>query len=120
MNKSFKNVIILFAIILFFILIFLYFKNYNSNFIIGGDDPNFLSAVILEIPDNSKALIVQLESSSLNSKYFEEETLILDCSHEWLSIQDLQVGDVIRFYFFKTQINGNNVKVQDIVKIVNK
>ncbi len=77
-----------------------------------------LRGTILEKNEKEDTLMVQLHNSSSNAEYFVQDKVMLDCSQYWISIRDLSLGDDIEFYFFKTSIEGNSVKVQYIEQII--
>ena len=79
---------------------------------------DFLRGTILEKIKKEDTLMVQLHNSSSNAEYFVQDKVMLDCSQYWISIRDLSLGDDIEFYFFKTSIEGNSVKVQYIEQII--
>ena len=79
---------------------------------------DFLRGTILEKNEKEDTLMVQLHNSSSNAEYFVQDKVMLDCSQYWISIRDLSLGDDIEFYFFKTSIEGNSVKVQYIEQII--
>lgn len=114
-KKTLKIIIFILLIILICMLIYKY-KNENSMDLVSGDNGDHwfhLRGTILEKKDDT--LLVELDKSTENTKFFNSEQISLDCSKYSVSLDSFFVDDNIIFYFFKYNIDENNVKVEKII-----
>lgn len=110
-NKHIKALICI--IILIFFAILITNKIYPSNnFISGGNGTHWkhLEGTIKKIDLQNKSLVV----------ISQNEEFMLDCSNDFISLDMLNVGDTIIYYFFPNTASKNNgytIKVSEIKKI---
>lgn len=113
--------IILLSII---VLILIGFKSYifkenrqNMELYVGGDDYSHLfhlSGIVVEKDFNT--LLVELNDTDESILLFNEKEISLDCTKCKMDLMEASEGDIIKFYFFKYNIEDGKVKVESIVK----
>ena len=83
----------------------------------SGDDNSHwfhLSGSVVE--KTSDTLLVELNDKKESILFFDTTEVSLDCTKCKEDLGQVSEGDVIKFYFFKYNIDGKTVKIERIVK----
>ena len=81
----------------------------------SGDDNSHwfhLSGTLAEI--TSDTLLVELDDGEERASFFDTTEIILDCSKCKAELEGLTEGEKIIFYFFRYNVDGDTVKVEEI------
>lgn len=90
-------------------------NNANSELISGGTATHMYQGegVIVEISDDTEVITVELKTMESKEFSFDSDNVYLDYS-KVQHMDKVNVGDTIRFYFFKWHVENANIKVQYI------
>lgn len=87
-------------------------KEAGENIISGSDDSHWyhIEVTVKEVDSAKKTLMFSVPEND----FFDSEEIQVDCSKNSVDITEIQQGDHITIYFFKSSISGNVVKAEDI------
>lgn len=119
-----KRLILLIILLLVIVLIVLgvkgnVFKENRQNMELrsSGDDNSHwfhLSGVVVE--KTFDTLLIELNEKEESSLFFDTTKVSLDCTKCKGDLEQVSEGNVIKFYFFKYNIDGETVKIERIVR----
>ena len=83
----------------------------------GGDDNSHWSHLTGIVFDKtSDTLLIELNDTDESISFFDTSKVSLDCTKCKKDLEQISEGDVIKFYFFKYNIDNGTVKAESIVK----
>lgn len=87
----------------------------NMELRFSGDDNSHwfhLSGIVVE--KSFDTLLIKLDDKEESSRFFNVTEIRLDCTKCKEDLEQVSKGDVIKFYFFKWNIDGETVKIERI------
>ena len=114
-----KRLILLIILLLAIVLIVPGVKGnvFNMELRSSGDDNSHwfhLSGVVVE--KTFDTLLIELNEKEESSLFFDTTKVSLDCTKCKGDLEQVSEGNVIKFYFFKYNIDGETVKIERIVR----
>lgn len=122
MDKKRRFLLIISLLILIFIMLGIKWSITEENSQVmnlhsGGDDNSHwfhLTGIVFD--KTSDTLLIELNDTDESISFFDTSKVSLDCTKCKKDLEQISEGDVIKFYFFKYNIDNGTVKAESIVK----
>ena len=115
-----KRLILLFITVSFIVIgmVFYIFHNKANHKLVSGGSATHMyhsEGLITELSNDPEIITVELKTIEGNGFSFDSDTVYLNYSHVQ-HIDNIDVNDTIKFYFFKWDVENTNIKVQYVYK----
>ncbi len=82
----------------------------------GDENSHWFHLDGIVVEKNFDKLLVELNDREESDLFFDTTEVSIDCTRCKGDLGQVSKGDVIKFYFFKDNVDGGTVKVEKIVK----
>ncbi|MCC8141497.1 MAG: hypothetical protein LIO56_03040 [Lachnospiraceae bacterium] len=71
------------------------------------------TGMVVSVDPEDETMVVEV---SAKDSMFDEGDVVLDCEEAEIDLTDFEPGDEVVFYYFLTDIDGNNVAARNVIK----
>ncbi len=71
------------------------------------------TGIVVSVDPEDETMVVEVNAKD---SMFDEGDVVLDCDEAEIDLDEFEPGDEVVFYYFLTDIDGNNVSARNVIK----